>query len=254
MFPIPFNFPFRKKDGSITTMDAAIAGGGTPYSLPTASANTKGGIKIGNNLTMTGEILSANSQLPTITSEDTGKVLTVGEGGELEWDEKGGGVGVISRTDWDLLTTAQKLTYGLIAIVDYDTGYMRGDLVNGSDYIEPPTIVSQRNLTDLKIDTFSSTHFRVSWTNLVSIGGVVVAPPSLPAGINKVKLACLGSVQLGTCTKSAVLPNVISDGTGRIDYGTSGTFNYDPSTKNVFAGSTDGYTGSMILDIVYLST
>lgn len=33
MFAIPFNFPFRKKDGSITTIESAIAGGGTDLDL-----------------------------------------------------------------------------------------------------------------------------------------------------------------------------------------------------------------------------
>ena len=60
MFPIPFNFPFRKKDGSVTTIDAAISGGGTPYTLPTASATVKGGVKIGNNLSMDGDTLNAS--------------------------------------------------------------------------------------------------------------------------------------------------------------------------------------------------
>lgn len=32
----------------------------TPYTLPTASADTKGGVKVGNGLSMTGEVLSAN--------------------------------------------------------------------------------------------------------------------------------------------------------------------------------------------------
>lgn len=57
MFPIPFNFPFRKKDGSITTMDDAISSGGGSYTLPTASADTKGGVKVGAGLTMDGETL-----------------------------------------------------------------------------------------------------------------------------------------------------------------------------------------------------
>lgn len=93
MFPIPFNFPFRKKDGSITTISDAISSGGSPYELPTASANTKGGIKIGNRLTMTGEVLSADAQIPTYTESDNGKVLTVNDSGELEWDTKGSGGG-----------------------------------------------------------------------------------------------------------------------------------------------------------------
>lgn len=60
MFPIPFNFPFIRKDGSRTTIGAAIGegGGGDPYTLPTASATTKGGVKIGNGLEMDGEVLN----------------------------------------------------------------------------------------------------------------------------------------------------------------------------------------------------
>lgn len=57
MFPIPFNFPFRKKDGSVTTMGDAI---GNSYTLPTASASVKGGVKIGANLSMDGDVLNAS--------------------------------------------------------------------------------------------------------------------------------------------------------------------------------------------------
>ncbi len=62
MFPIPFNFPFIKKNGQRTTIGDAIdaAGGGSQYILPTASADTKGGVKIGSGLTMTGEVLNAD--------------------------------------------------------------------------------------------------------------------------------------------------------------------------------------------------
>lgn len=59
MFPIRWNFPFRKKDGSISTIGAEIegGGGGGGYTLPTASAETKGGIKVGSSLKMIGEKL-----------------------------------------------------------------------------------------------------------------------------------------------------------------------------------------------------
>lgn len=85
MFPINFNFPFRKKDGSITTINDAInaGGGGEPYELPTASASTKGGIKIGEGLTMTGETLSNDNptpySLPTASGETLGGVK-IGDG------------------------------------------------------------------------------------------------------------------------------------------------------------------------------
>ena len=86
MFPIPFNFPFRKKDGSLTTIDDAISsggGGGGGYTLPTASANTKGGIKIGSGLSMSGEVLNNSNptpySLPTASGETLGGVK-VGSG------------------------------------------------------------------------------------------------------------------------------------------------------------------------------
>lgn len=85
MFPIPFNFPFRKKDGSLTTIDDAITsgGGGGGYTLPTASAETKGGVKIGSGLTMEGEVLNNSNptpySLPTASAETLGGVK-VGSG------------------------------------------------------------------------------------------------------------------------------------------------------------------------------
>ena len=87
MFPIRWNKAFRKKDGTISTIGAEIeeGGGGDPYTLPTASAETKGGIKIGSGLTMTGEVLSADAQLPAYTSAESGKVLGVDSEGHLAW-------------------------------------------------------------------------------------------------------------------------------------------------------------------------
>ena len=85
MFPIPFNFPFINKNGSRTTIGDAISagGGGSQYTLPTASADTKGGVKIGSGLTMTGEVLSNNNptpySLPTASADTLGGVK-VGSG------------------------------------------------------------------------------------------------------------------------------------------------------------------------------
>lgn len=64
MFPIPFNFPFIKKNGERTTIGDAISNAGSTYTLPTASADTKGGVKIGSGLTMTGDVLSNNNPTP----------------------------------------------------------------------------------------------------------------------------------------------------------------------------------------------
>ena len=87
MFPIPWNFPFRKKDGSLGKIED-LAG---TYTLPTASAETKGGVKIGRGLTMTGEVLSADAQLPAYTSAEAGKALVVNDQGNLEWATISGG-------------------------------------------------------------------------------------------------------------------------------------------------------------------
>lgn len=61
--------PKKKKPISLNILEIAKrlqkleetgGGGGTPYTLPTASADTKGGVKIGEGLTMTGEVLSVS--------------------------------------------------------------------------------------------------------------------------------------------------------------------------------------------------
>ena len=55
-------------------------------------------------------------------------------------DAQGGGVQVIARSDWEALTTAQKQAYGLVAIQDADSGFDRGELVCGADYVPTPVI------------------------------------------------------------------------------------------------------------------
>ncbi len=46
----------------------------------------------------------------------------------------GGGIPLLTRAAWNALTTAQKQSYGLLAIQDAASGYSRGELVNGADY------------------------------------------------------------------------------------------------------------------------
>lgn len=92
MFPIPFNFPFRKKDGSLTTIGTEISegGGGGGYTLPTASGETKGGIKVGSGLSMSGEVLNNSNptpySLPTASDETLGGIKV---GTNLSIDENG---------------------------------------------------------------------------------------------------------------------------------------------------------------------
>ena len=88
MEPLNNNSPYIDSTGKRSTLGAEISGGGGGgggYTLPTASADTKGGVKIGNGLTMTGEVLSADAQIPAHTGADEGKVLSVDASGNLEW-------------------------------------------------------------------------------------------------------------------------------------------------------------------------
>lgn len=50
MFPLRWNFPFRKKDGTMSTVDEAL-GGGT-YELPPATDESLGGIMVGDGLSI----------------------------------------------------------------------------------------------------------------------------------------------------------------------------------------------------------
>lgn len=61
MFPLNWNIPFIKKNGKRTTIGDALENAGSPYTLPTASAEVKGGVKIGSGLVMTGDVLSLES-------------------------------------------------------------------------------------------------------------------------------------------------------------------------------------------------
>lgn len=48
----------------------------------------------------------------------------------------GGDVPLLTNTVWNALTTAQKQAYGLVAIQNVNTGFKRGMLVYGADYVE----------------------------------------------------------------------------------------------------------------------
>lgn len=43
---------------------------------------------------------------------------------------------IITRANWDLMTESQKQAKGLCAIQDCSSGYLRGEFVNGADYIQ----------------------------------------------------------------------------------------------------------------------
>lgn len=103
MFALPFNFPFRKNDGSLSTIGAEISGGGGGgYELPTATASRLGGIKVGSNLSVAEDgTLSAPAptpayELPTASADTLGGVkigsgISIDANGAISASGGGGG-------------------------------------------------------------------------------------------------------------------------------------------------------------------
>lgn len=130
MFPLPFNIPFRKKDGTLSTLGDELnnGGGGGSYTLPTASADTKGGVKIGVGLEMDGEVLKNTNPTPAtpytlpIASDETlggikvGSNLTIEEDGTL--NASGGGSAYELPTASGSTKGGVKIGEGLISIVN----------------------------------------------------------------------------------------------------------------------------------------
>lgn len=59
-----------------------------------------------------------------------GNCITIGGGGG-----GGGDVPLLTSAQWSTLTTAQKQAYNLVAIQKSSSGFKRGTLVNGADYV-----------------------------------------------------------------------------------------------------------------------
>lgn len=66
------------------------------------------------------------------------------------------GAEIITRSDWNALTTAQKQAKGLVAIQDASIGYKRGEFVNGADYHD--TLLPYSVYSDILEEDKSSTH------------------------------------------------------------------------------------------------
>lgn len=84
MFPVNWNFPFRKKDGSLVNIADAMSGGGGESELPPHSIADAGKLLKVNN---EGNLAWADEdvELPSYSTEEAGKVLAVDNEGNLEW-------------------------------------------------------------------------------------------------------------------------------------------------------------------------
>ena len=80
MEPLNNNSPYIDSTGKRSTLGAEISGGGGGggYTLPTASSDVKGGVKIGSGLSMDGEVLNSSNptpySLPTASGDTKGGV------------------------------------------------------------------------------------------------------------------------------------------------------------------------------------
>ena len=66
----------------------------------------------------------------------------------------GGGIPLLSRSVWDALTTLEKQAYQLVAIQDYSTGFERGVLVYGADYLPPSEYIPNSNVTHIICEAY----------------------------------------------------------------------------------------------------
>lgn len=102
MFPIRWNFPFRKKNGDVVNIEDAMEGG-EPYVLPTATSSRLGGVKIGSgvNVSEDGTIsVSGGSKIHVHTFPNQ---RIVAGGGQL---------GITVPGEYDLTNCKMFATYG----------------------------------------------------------------------------------------------------------------------------------------------
>lgn len=70
--------------------------------------------------------------------------------------DKGEKVPLITRTKWNLLSASAKRRMSLTAIEDYVTGFNRGELVNGANYIEPGIYIPNSDASKVICEAYVS--------------------------------------------------------------------------------------------------
>ena len=157
----------------------------------------------------------------------------------------GSAIPLISKADWDELTTEEKQAYGLVAVQENDTGYIRGLLVNGEDYTDLFRIEqvygigSTGRYNVIPVPDMNAVEF--VFNDVESFGGMILSiNPNI--GTCNVKFELLSStttVQFGNCAPGASLPGVISYGTNRKSYSTYSPYSLlsiNPQDNNLFMG------------------
>lgn len=106
-----------------------VKGGKLPaannYSLPTASTSTKGGVKVGTGLTMSGEVLNHSNSVTGATVSDGGATRTLAFGGTFK-------IPSVTYDDQGHITSTSTITLTLPSNPNSDTKYTAGNQTTSS--------------------------------------------------------------------------------------------------------------------------
>ena len=93
----------------------------------------------------------------------------------------GGDVPLLTRAEWNALSTAQKQAYGLLAIQDANSGFDRGELVYGADYVPIGVYLPASNPNDIICEAYTDNFANAeTW-------GVGAKPIIMQTGLNPTK-------------------------------------------------------------------
>lgn len=117
--------------------------------------------------------------------------------------KSGGGAEIITRSDWNALTTAQKQAKSLVAIQDASTGFNRGVLVNGADYIPTGFYIPYSDEADVICEAYYSNYTTgtLRWGNgdtpMVITGAPTVDTQEQAVYLQGKTSGVLGSIDVG---------------------------------------------------------
>ncbi len=100
-------------------------------------------------------------------------------GNPIQLGGGGGGVPLLTRAEWNALTTAQKQSFGLVSIQDSSTGFKRGELVCGAAYLPAGVYIPYSDVSSVLCEAYVD-NFEASSQEW----GVGNAPLRLQDGLN----------------------------------------------------------------------
>lgn len=104
----------------------------------------------------------------------------------------GGSTPIIQRSTWESLTGDEKRAYGLVIIQDAVSGFERGVLVSGADYVDPPSIVHAESVNASSPVSMSYTFSESGTYQIVAVwvSGETTVKDSLTFTLDGVQVPC----------------------------------------------------------------